>query len=170
MNKIVYNTTNFNFRFMQQNYFFSTKLKAISVLVFSLFFISFSWATSNLSPQDIVILQVNTDGGHDELALLVLEDIPPNEVFFISDISWDGGFAIYSSASEEAVKMTVNGTGLSAGTIIRIDNPSGSLYTLQDPTQGTLSFIEVDNSPASANELTLSTSGDQVIIFKHQIM
>lgn len=142
-----------------------TKLKILCFIVYPLFSIC---ATTNLSPQDIVFLQVNTDGGADELALLVLEDIPGNEIFFISDISWNNTGETYGNSSERGIKVTVNSDGLPAGTIIRVDNPTGALYTLQDATQGTLEFYEVDGTTETggSRELTLSTSGDQIFIFQ----
>lgn len=142
-----------------------TKLKILFFIAYPLFSIC---ATTNLSPQDIVFLQINTDGGADELALLVLEDIPGNEIFFISDISWNNTGETYGNSSERGIKVTVNSDGLPAGTIIRVDNPTGALYTLQDATQGTLEFYEVDGATETggSRELTLSPSGDQVFIFQ----
>lgn len=124
--------------------------------------------SQTLSAQDIVVLQINSDGGAEEIALLTLVDIPANEIFYISDISWNNTGSTYGNSSERGIKVTVNSSGLTAGTIIRIDNPTGGLYTLEDTTQGALEFYEVDGSVevTISRELSLSTSGDQIMIFQ----
>ena len=142
--------------------------KVIHFLFWFLLIGNIGFSQNNLSENDIVVLQVNADGGGDSLALLVLVDIPENEVFYISDISWNALTSSYSSATERGVKMTVAAGGMSAGTIIRIDNPTGYLYELENPVLGTLEFFQVDGAieTGTSRELTMSTAGDQLAIFQ----
>lgn len=141
-------------------------LSLISLII--LCFVSTGYSQPNLAVNDIVVLQVNSDGGSDELALLALADIPENEIFYISDISWNAIGSTYGSSTERGIKLTVASGGFSAGTIIRIDNPTGALYELEDSGLGTLEYYEVSGvvETGSSRELVLSTSGDQVIIFQ----
>jgi uncharacterized protein (DUF2141 family) len=123
---------------------------------------------NNLTPGDIVVVNVTSTSEGDSLALLVLADIPGNEVFYISDISWDATLSSYYGIGENAFKFTTNAEGISAGTIIRVDNPTGDLYELEDPNLGTLDFYYLDGEVVSgaARKFILKATGDQIIIFQ----
>lgn len=145
------------------------KKNILLVLFTFLFFLShYSHSQVTLSAGDIVLLQYNSDGGADELVFLPLVDIPANSIIYFSDGSWDSAASDFGSASERGIKYTVNGTGLTAGTLIKLLNPTGELYELEPSSLGSLAFYEVDGSveTGSSRELVLSTSGDQVLIFQ----
>lgn len=136
--------------------------------IFSFFLTNYSLSQVTLSAGDIVILQYNSDGGSDELVFLPLVDIPANSIIYFSDGGWNSNSSDFGLATERGIKYTVNSTGLTAGTLIKLLNPTGSLYELEPSSLGSLEFYEVDGSVevGSSRELTLSTSGDQVLIFQ----
>ena len=127
-----------------------------------------SFAQVNLSAGDIVLLQYNSDGGADELVFLPLVNIPGNSIIYFSDGSWDSGTSDFGLATERGIKYTVASGGLSAGTLIKLLNPTEALYELSPSSLGSLEFFELDGSveTGTSRELTLSTSGDQVLIFQ----
>ncbi len=137
-------------------------------IIFSIFSTNYSPSQVTLSAGDIVVLQYNSDGGSDELVFLPLVDIPANSIIYFSDAGWNSASSDFGSATERGIKYTVNGTGLTAGTLIKLLNPTGALYALEPSSLGSLEFYEVDGSveTGSSRELTLSTSGDQVLIFQ----
>ena len=144
------------------------KITFLLTFLFSTLFINSSFAQVTLSAGDIVVLQYNSDGGSDELVFLPLVNISANSVIYFSDGSWDSGSSDFGSPGERGIKYTVNASGITAGTLIKLLNPTGALYELSPSSLGTLEFYEVDGSVeiGSSRELTLSTSGDQVLIFQ----
>ena len=137
-------------------------------VLFSVYFTNSSFAQVTLAAGDIVILQYNSDGGDDELVFLPLVDLPANSIIYFSDGSWDSGTSGFGLATERGIKFTVNASGITAGTLIKLLNPTAALYELEPSSLGSLEFYEVDGSveTGSSRELTLSTSGDQVLIFQ----
>lgn len=134
----------------------------------SFFLTTYAFCQVTLSTGDIVLLQYNSDGGADELVFLPLVDVPANSIIYFSDAGWNSTSSDFGSDSERGIKFTVNGTGLTAGTLIKLLNPTGGLYELEPSSLGTLAFYEVNGSIEvdTSRELTLSTSGDQVLIFQ----
>jgi len=132
--------------------------------------ISFSQVT--LSPADILVLQFNSDGTSDEIALLSLVDISSGDIIFISDASWNllaaGGPNYGNTTSERGIKLTVGSSGIAAGTIIRFDNPTTSQLILENSSLGTLEYYKLNGTILTDGdrELNLSTSGDQLVIFQ----
>jgi hypothetical protein len=137
-------------------------------VLFSVYFNNSSFAQVTLAAGDIVILQYNSDGGDDELVFLPLVDLPANSIIYFSDGSWDSGTSGFGLATERGIKFTVNASGITAGTLIKLLNPTAALYELEPSSLGSLEFYELDGSveTGSSRELTLSTSGDQVLIFQ----
>jgi len=128
----------------------------------------FSFSQVTMSTNDMVVLQVNTDGGSDEVAFLVLGEISAGSKLFFSDISWNAIGGTQGSDLERGIKLTVGASPITAGTIIRIKNDTGELYELEVPAQGTLEFYELDGSveTGASRELTLATNGDQLVVFQ----
>jgi len=146
-------------------------MKKITFLLFFVVVFLFNhsiFSQVTMSPNDMVVLQVTTDGGSDEVAFLVLEEISAGSKLFFSDISWNALASTQGTDTERGIRLTVGASAITAGTIIRIKNDTGQLYELEVPSQGTLEFYELDGSveTGTSRELTLSTSGDQLIIFQ----
>ena len=139
---------------------------ALTLLIFSCF-ISTAYSGS-LSTNDIVLLQFNSDGGGDELVFLPLVDLPAGEIIYFSDGSWNAIGSAFGSATERGIKFTVNGSGITAGTLIKLLNPTEVLYELEPSSLGSLEFYEVDGSveTGGSRELALTTIGDQILIFQ----
>ena len=137
-------------------------------VLFSVYFTNSSFAQVTLAAGDIVILQHNSDGGDDELVFLPLVDLPANSIIYFSDGSWDSSTSGFGLATERGIKFTVNASGITAGTLIKLLNPTAALYELEPSSLGSLEFYEVDGSveTESSRELTLSVAGDQVLIFQ----
>ena len=122
--------------------------------------------TPNISTNDIVVLQYNSDGGIDETAFLALANLSAGQVFYISDGSWNNLGPAFGNTSESGLRFTVGDSGISAGTIIRIDNPTEAKQVLENTSLGTLEYYELSGIIETSQELTLSTSGDQLVIFQ----
>ena len=137
-------------------------------VLFSVYFTNSSFAQVTLAAGDIVILQFNSDGGDDELVVLPLVNLSANSIIYFSDGSWDSGTSGFGSSSERGIKFTVNSSGITAGTLIKLLNPTEGLYELSPATLGSLEFYELGGSveTGASRELALSTSGDQVLIFQ----
>ena len=136
--------------------------------LFSVYLTNSSFAQVTLAAGDIVILQFNSDGGDDELVVLPLVDLSANSIIYLSDGSWDSGTSGFGSSSERGIKFTVNSSGITAGTLIKLLNPTEGLYELSPASLGSLEFYELGGSveTSGSRELALSTSGDQVLIFQ----
>jgi hypothetical protein len=136
--------------------------------LFSVYFTNSSFAQVTLSVGDIVILQFNSDGGGDEIVALPLVDLSANSIIYFSDGSWDSGSSSFESSLERGIKFTVNSSGITAGTLIKLLNPTGGLYELSPASLGSLEFYELGGSveTGASRELALSTSGDQLLIFQ----
>ncbi len=136
--------------------------------LFSVYLTNSSFAQVTLAAGDIVILQFNSDGGDDELVVLPLVNLSANSIIYFSDGSWDSGTSGFGSSSERGIKFTVNSSGITAGTLIKLLNPTEGLYELSPATLGSLEFYELGGSveTGASRELALSTSGDQVLIFQ----
>ena len=136
--------------------------------LFSVYLTNSSFAQVTLAAGDIVILQFNSDGDADELVVLPLVDLSANSIIYFSDGSWDSGASGFGSSSERGIKFTVNSSGITAGTLIKLLNPTEGLYELSPATLGSLEFYELGGSveTGASRELALSVEGDQVLIFQ----
>jgi hypothetical protein len=136
--------------------------------LFSVYFTNSSFAQVTLAAGDIVILQFNSDGGDDELVVLPLVDLSANSIIYFSDGSWDSGTSGFGSSSERGIKFTVNSSGITAGTLIKLLNPTEGLYELSPASLGSLEFYELGGSveTSASRKLALSVAGDQVLIFQ----
>ena len=136
--------------------------------LFSVYFTNSSFAQVTLAAGDIVILQFNSDGDADELVVLPLVDLSANSIIYFSDGSWDSGTSGFGSSSERGIKFTVNSSGITAGTLIKLLNPTEGLYELSPASLGSLEFYELGGSveTGASRELALSVAGDQVLIFQ----
>ena len=145
------------------------KITSLIGLLFGLFLClsinSFSQVT--LSQNDLVVLQYNSDY-NDEFALLALADITAGDNFFVSDGSWDIALNNFNGIQERGIKVTVGISGISAGTIIRFERIPNSELVLKDTSLGTLEYFYLDGNTATASyrRLSLSSAGDQILIFQ----
>jgi hypothetical protein len=136
--------------------------------LFSVYFTNSSFAQVTLAAGDMVILQFNSDGDADELVVLPLVDLSANSIIYFSDGSWDSGTSGFGSSSERGIKFTVNSSGITAGTLIKLLNPTEGLYELSPASLGSLEFYELGGSveTSASRKLALSVAGDQVLIFQ----
>ncbi|MGD9855008.1 MAG: hypothetical protein AB7U20_08655 [Planctomycetaceae bacterium] len=91
-------------------------------------------ATSNadlVSAGDIAFIGFNADG-NDDFAIVLLANAAPGTVVHFNDNEWNGSSII---GTESAVSWTVDGTGLSAGTVVTFN----SIRTSPSVSSGTLS-------------------------------
>jgi len=143
-------------------------LSFLTIILFN----NFTFSQVTLSPADIVVLQFNSDGTSDEIALLSLVDISAGDVIFISDASWNllatGGPNYGNTIAERAIKLTIGSSGITAGNIIRFDNPTGGQLILENSALGALEYYTLSGtiSTGTSRDLNLSTSGDQLVIFQ----
>ncbi|MFQ6615171.1 MAG: Ig-like domain-containing protein [Fidelibacterota bacterium] len=107
-------------------------------------------APTSLSPGDVAIIGYNYDNP-DEFGFVVLVDLDSGTQIYFTDsgVTAEGTFR----GGEGAVKYTVPGEGIPAGSVI--------IYTGSDS-----SFVPANDSHVGTGGLALSSSGDQIIAFQ----
>ncbi|MGD1702130.1 DUF4347 domain-containing protein [Dapis sp. BLCC M229] len=102
---------------------------------------------TTLNPGDIAFVQYNADGT-DNFKFVALVDIPASEEIKFTDKGWLGDNSGFRT-SEGIVTWTAPAGGISAGTIVEIDNtPSASVGTV------------------SGSSLNFAATGDQIIAYQ----
>ena len=128
-----------------------------------------------LNPGDVAVVAFNSDGA-DNFAVAPLVDIPGGTVLWFTDggVSEDGGNAFTSTTADDILKWTAPGGGVTAGTIIAIEN-SGGVST------ATVGFLNAAGNSATADgtyntqtgafdsaqrALSFNPGGDQLAIYE----
>ena len=119
------------------------------ILLFNLVCFSFSYAQTSLSPGDIVMVTVNSDG-NDEFDFVTLLDIEVNTTIYFSDEAWILGTPDHWRGTGEGVLKYTAPSNISAGSIISCENSA-------DPSSP---FEEVGAG------FNLSDAGDNIIIYQ----
>lgn len=126
------------------------KFKQIYIL-FILIICLYSYSSAQLSSGDIAIVEYNSDGS-DNFAFVTLVDIPASEQIQFTDNGW---MASSSWRTGEGIITWTSPTGgVSCGTVVHIDDPSGATYSA---SVGTLS---------KSGSFDISGSGDQLIAYQ----
>lgn len=124
---------------------------------FLLFFSMMLWhhdAHAQLAAGDLAVIGFNADGD-DEFAVLVLKNIPVNQVIFFTDNGWDASIGTPALRTGEGTIEWENNTGseISCGSVIYFNDGTDWLVD-----------VGVINNTTNGGPF-FSTSGDQILIY-----
>ncbi|WP_221031769.1 beta strand repeat-containing protein [Actomonas aquatica] len=109
---------------------------------------------ASLSPGDIVFVRFNTDTP-DGFSFVPMVDIPAGQSFYLTDQGWLG--SAWQSNSEPHFRYTAPGGGLSAGTVVHVDETA---------TDGVLSITGGGGTMTQLNGSNFSLlAGDSILAY-----
>jgi hypothetical protein len=110
--------------------------------------------TSLIMPGDIAFIRYQTDAP-DGFSIITFVEIPANQTFYFTENGWTSASGPLAT-SESTITWTTPSSVIPAGTVINFSNPSGSNFTV----------TPLGNGVAVGSGTGLSTSGEQILMFR----